>query len=51
MLDFVKQDSFKETEDMRKWSTRTEVSVFKNVPWRLQSGGGTYKVVANEIVT
>jgi len=51
MLDMAKRDKVQETKEIHKWDRRTEVSWFKNVPWRLQSGTAVHYVVANEIVT
>jgi hypothetical protein len=49
MAEFVKREYLEETKEVHKWSTLTEVPIFINVPWRLQSGGDLYNVVANEI--
>jgi hypothetical protein len=44
-LHFAKRDSFQETKEIHKWSTRIEVSILKNFPRRLLSGGEIYNVV------
>ena len=50
MLDMTKRDKVQDTKEIHKWGRRTEISGFKNIPWRLQSGAAVHYVVANETV-